>query len=153
MHLVVGCRSNGVRPSTNGGRVTGLKGSPLSKKLALAEHWVQRRSLRRCWRRHVEPVPPAAACLREIPRYHPLALLGPAGGGRVIGQMGGAGEKGVLGGRTGVLVVVVLAMGVVAGVGVVKDWVVEGLERQPEVLAASVRCEVRRVILKADWRT
>lgn len=156
VQLLVGCRSNGIRPSTNGGRVTGLKGSPLSKKLALAEHRVQRHSLRR---RHMEHVPPAAAAasrLRDIPRKHPVALLGPAGGGRVEGQMGGAGEKSLLGGRSRVLVVMLalgmVALVVVAGAGVGKDWVLEGLEGEAKVLAASARQEVRRVILKAHRR-
>ena len=92
LHLVVSF--DGLRPSSVGGLVTGLKGSPLEEELAALA--TERRLLR-----HVEQVAAgataAAAWVGHVPRHHALALrlLGPYGAAaeRVIG---GAGEERLL---------------------------------------------------------
>lgn len=132
LHPVVGCGVHRVGPSTNRGRVTGLKGSPLRKEQALSEQRVQRRRLRRWETEHVSPT--AATRVHHIPRSNPVALLGPAG--RIGGQLGGAREMCIVPRRSWALVVLaVVVVVMVAGFWVVKDRVLEGLEGEAEVLS------------------
>lgn len=80
LHRVVVVSFDGLRPSSVGGLVTGLKGSPLEEELALA---TQRRLHMRRLLRHVEQVAASApaAWVGHVPRHHALArrLLAPHG--------------------------------------------------------------------------
>ena len=77
LHPVIGCGSCSCRvgPSSDRGRVTGLKGSPLREKLAMAEHRVQRHRLRWWEAECVASATAAAARFHHVPRRNPVALF------------------------------------------------------------------------------
>jgi hypothetical protein len=145
LHRVVGF--DALRPSSLGGLVTGLKGSPLEEELALA---AKRRLHVRRLLRHVEQVAASApaAWVGHGPRHHALALrlLAPHGAAakRVAG---GAGEERLL--RRAIA-----AVGFRPVLLLVEHGVWERLQRQPELLAvaAGARQEVGRVALEAHGR-
>ena len=103
LHPVIGCGVDRVGPSTDRGRVTGLKGSPLTEKLPLAEHRVQRHRLRWWKAEHVASA--AAARIHHIPWNNPLALFGPAGWASIEGDLPGAREVSIVGGRSWALMI------------------------------------------------